>query len=357
MPQEEQGDGACIDEARARAGKAGHAEDLPAHDTCTDAMSGANTATNSPAARRMDSEHHLGCRRVLSRDGRRADEGTFAAGAVDKALDDVALLRGIEATAVSRALTTHVAREALKNMRGTRLSGSDLSGYDLRGVVFTGADLRSANLCNCKLEGSVLPAWDSGLLEGVQLAGASGWMPKDRNLRGAKLRNANLRHCDLEGVILIGADLEGADMRGVSLSGADLQGARGGKAVIIDVKKADSSRGIWNDLAVHNPVVFALTTHSGLSLRTVTLTNMRGPTRTSDSNDCVRHVEVLTGPNEAGPFTSVFSLMAAKTREEQTFSVPDCSPLIAGWVKVTVHETYGGDTCLKSMQLFGEAWG
>ena len=259
--------------------------------------------------------------------------------------------------AVSRVLTTSVTKEGMKDLSNAKLSGCDLSGFDLSCTIFTGADLRGCNLCGCNLRGAFLPGWDSGLLEGVKLAGAFGWVPNDFDLSYARLQGSLLTHCDLRGVNFRCADLRGADLQGSCLSGADLQGASGGRAVIIDVKKADSSRGIWNDLKIHKPLVFALDSMSALSLKTVTVTNMRGPTRTSDCNDCVRLVEVFTGPNGAGPWTSVFSFVAEKTREEQTFLAADDVPLIACFVKVMVHDTYGGDVCLSSMRLGGESWG
>lgn len=318
-----------------------------------DTMSGASTAVDSPSARHADCEpqgSHVPIALFPSPSPSVPRRGR----AFGKALLDAAVYRGTQA--VSHALTKSLAD--MKDLRNTKLSGSNLSGFDLSQTVFTGADMRGCNLCGCNLRGAVMPAWDSGLLEGVQFDKHTlGWLPHDLDLSNARLRGAKLTGCDLRGVRFRGADLREANMHGSCLIGSDLQGARGGRAATVEVKKEHSTRGIWNDLAVHKPVVFALHAHSALSLKTVTLTNMRGPTRTSDSIDCVRHVEVFTGQTEAGPWTSVFSFVAEKTREQQTFVVAGDTPVIAGFVKVMVHDTYGGDVCIKDIRLSGEAWG
>ena len=49
-------------------------------------------------------------------------------------------------------------------------------------------------------------------MAGVKLAGATGWMPADRDLRGAKLAGADLRDADLSGADLRDADLSGAGL-------------------------------------------------------------------------------------------------------------------------------------------------
>ena len=47
------------------------------------------------------------------------------------------------------------------------------------------------------LKDAKLPAWNSGLLEGVRLTGATGWMPANKDLSNAKLQGADLSGCDL----------------------------------------------------------------------------------------------------------------------------------------------------------------
>jgi uncharacterized protein YjbI with pentapeptide repeats len=59
-----------------------------------------------------------------------------------------------------------------KNMRAAKLKDADLSGSDLSGVDLSHADLRDTILVKTKLQGADLPRWNSGFLEGVNLAGA-----------------------------------------------------------------------------------------------------------------------------------------------------------------------------------------
>jgi uncharacterized protein YjbI with pentapeptide repeats len=115
-----------------------------------------------------------------------------------------------------------------RDLREAKLKGADLQGADLQAVSLSNADLSvadlkrsnmsisdlsgakliGADLSGCNLAGATLPRWSSGLMEGVKLAGETGWVPEDRDLRKAKLK---------------GADLEGADLEGVSLSDTDLR--------------------------------------------------------------------------------------------------------------------------------------
>ena len=103
------------------------------------------------------------------------------------------------------------------DFKGTNLSGCDLTGVDLSEATLICADLRDA-----KLEGARLPPWDSGLMKGVQLEGATEWVPVDRDLRNAKLKGADLSGCNMEGVNLSNADPEGVNLCGANLSDADL---------------------------------------------------------------------------------------------------------------------------------------
>jgi hypothetical protein len=67
-------------------------------------------------------------------------------------------------------------------------------------------------------------------------------------------------------------------------------------------------------------------------------------------------MEVQTGPSVTGPWTSVVKFTSRQTKQEQTFAAtPDC-PLLAGFVKVLVHDSYGGGAHVKSMTLEGEGW-
>jgi uncharacterized protein YjbI with pentapeptide repeats len=80
----------------------------------------------------------------------------------------------------------------------------------------------SANLSGSNLSGATLPPWSSGLMEGVKLAGVTGWVPKDRNLSQAKLEGSDLSGTDMSRANLSGAALTGANLSGCNLSGATL---------------------------------------------------------------------------------------------------------------------------------------
>jgi uncharacterized protein YjbI with pentapeptide repeats len=88
------------------------------------------------------------------------------------------------------------------------LSGCNLSYCSFNGADLSGADLRKTNLSNAMLKDAILPAWNSGLLEGVRLTGATGWMPANKDLSNAKLQDADLSGCDLSGVKLSSADFK-----------------------------------------------------------------------------------------------------------------------------------------------------
>jgi hypothetical protein len=192
-------------------------------------------------------------------------------------------------------------------------------------------------------------------MEGVQLTGATGWVPADKDLRKAKLRGANLSGCDLEDVNLSGANLSNADLsdtnlQGTVLCGANLQGARGGRAATVDVAQASSLHG-------RTPVVFALTQARGLCLESVTLCNKFGD---GQSDLCPKRMEVHTAPSATGPWTSVVAFRSQPTKRQQTFTVAPGAPTLTGFVQVVVHDTYGGSGnygLVRSMSLQGTAWG
>jgi hypothetical protein len=309
---------------------------------CAEALSQASTALNSPARPRLDKGRAHG------------DNGIY-------------FQRG----QVSCALTTRL--NALKDLSNARLRRTGMSGHDLRNVNLSGADLRGCDLRRANLTGARLPDWDSGLFEGVQLEGAKGWLPAGRDLTNAKLKSADLSGCDLSGFNLSNADLELTILRGASLCGANLQGARGGRAVTVDVTAictpstsrrlvvegvqiAVTSTGLWNDLKLDKPVVFANTEACGIRLHHITLRNFRGPTSVTDNNDCVRRMSVHTAQRENGPWIPVVTLTAAKTSQEQQLAVPPDSPALGEFVQVSVHETYGGEVCVRNLQLHGDAW-
>ena len=97
------------------------------------------------------------------------------------------------------------------------------------------ATLHGANLRGADLTGATLPPWDSGLLEGVRLAEAVGWVPANKDLRKAKLKGADLSGCDLSGCDMREADVSGAILEGANLKGARLQGALGGRTTSVQV--------------------------------------------------------------------------------------------------------------------------
>ena len=261
----------------------------------------------------------------------------------------------------SRALTTRL--ESLRDLGNARLRRTDMSGHDLSYVNLAGADLRYCNLRCANLDRAPLPAWDSGLLEGAQLAGAVGWLPANRDLSNAKFKAADLSGFNLAGFDLSNADLVQTVLSGASLCGANLQGASGGRAITVDVtaictpSPSSNRTGLWNDLKVGKPVVFANTEAAGIRLSHITLRNFRGPTSVTDNNDCVRSMSLYTAQRETGPWTLVVTLSAAKTSAEQTLPVPPDSPALGEFVQVSVLATYGGEVCVRSLQLHGDAWG
>jgi hypothetical protein len=109
------------------------------------------------------------------------------------------------------------------------------------------------------------------------------------------------------------------------------------------------------NLKVGQPVVFALTAPRALTLQRVTLCNYYG----DGQHDCVcaKAMEVRTGPSATGPWTSVVKFTSRQTKQEQTFAAAPDAPLLAGFVQVLVHDTYGRYAYVTSMALEGEGWG
>jgi hypothetical protein len=199
-------------------------------------------------------------------------------------------------------------------------------------------------------------------MEGVKLAGATGWVPADRDMRRAKLKGAQLEGADLKGVSLSNADLSncnlsGADLRsadltaaelsGACLCGAVLAGARGGRAAMVQVWPGDG-KALQDALKVGTPVVVALTAARALRLRSVDVVNSR---------HCAKCMEVLTGPAADGPWTSVATFTSAQIRDRHTFAAAPDAPALGGFVQALVHDSYGGKAFVDEVSLEGEAWG
>jgi len=261
-------------------------------------------------------------------------------------------------------------------LKGADLSGADLKGANLSKADLSGARLTGANLSGCNLSGATLP-WSSGLMEGVKLAGATGWVPADRDMRQAKLKGAELKGADLKSVNLSNADLQAASLSNADLSGANLRsadltaaelsgarlcgamlaGARGGRAATVQVTPANGQP-LYNALKVGTPVVVALTAARALRLRSVAVAN-----NVDDRNSawygkyCAKRMEVCTGPSSDGPWTSVATFTSAQTSDPQTFAAAPDAPALFGFVQVLVHDTYGDQSIVKEVSLEGEAWG
>ena len=245
--------------------------------------------------------------------------------------------------------------------------------------------MQNVNLTKAKLHNARLPAWSSGLLEGVKLAGAEGWVPADKDLSNAKLKGADLSTCDmsginlssadlsnakLQGAVLKGADLSKCDLSGADLTGADLREAKlegtnlsGATLCAALLHAAQGARPATtlpvtnaSHLKVGQPVVFALTAPRALTLRRVTLSNSFGD-GDIDHQHCAKAMEVQTGPSATGPWTSVVKFTSRQTKQQQTFAAVPDAPLLAGFVQVLVHDTYGRDAYVTSMALEGEGWG
>jgi uncharacterized protein YjbI with pentapeptide repeats len=282
-----------------------------------------------------------------------------------------------------------------KDLHDVKLKGADLSECDLSGVNLSASDLscsllskanlseanlRSTNLSDAKLHNACLPAWSSGLLEGVKLAGAEGWVPADKDLSNAKLKGADLSNAKLQGAVLKGADLSKCDLSGADLTGSDLRetklegtnlrhatlsaaimhAAKGARpATTLPVPGCNASNGhLFNGsglLYMGKPVVFALTAPRALTLQRVTVRNLYGDGH--HDMHCAKAMEVQTGPSATGPWTSVVKFTSRQTTQEQTFAAAPDAPLLAGFVQVLVHDTYGGAPHVTSMTLEGQGWG
>jgi hypothetical protein len=197
-------------------------------------------------------------------------------------------------------------------------------------------------------------------MEGVTLAGATGWKPavgcrdnmrkanarapicrtptwssstadlsganlKGSNMRKSDLGNADLSDCDMSGANLRNSDLTAVALSGARLCGAFMEDARGGRAVTVQVRA--------KNLEVRTPVVQELTVVGSLRLRSVAV-RARDP----KYSDIPMRMEVLTGPTEKGPFTSVLTFISAKTEDHQTFAAAPDAPALAGFVQVIVHD-------------------
>jgi len=114
-----------------------------------------------------------------------------------------------------------------------------LSIADLQNVNMINTSLIQADLKYAKLQGTLLP-WRSGLMEGVQLARATGCVPADKDLRSAKLLGADLSGSNLTGVKLNRADLRGYNLSNGNLSSADLQNVNLMLATLTNVNLRDA---------------------------------------------------------------------------------------------------------------------
>ena len=243
------------------------------------------------------------------------------------------------------------------NFRAANLSNANLSGANMQGCAVINADLSGANL-----EGAVLPAWDSGLLAGVKLKGAFGWIPASKDLSGAMLAGADLSRCDLSDVNLSGANLMYANLDGANLEGAILPAW--GSDLMAGVRLSrvcvpGSRDTLQHTLKVGRPAVFALTATRALRLLTVRVDNGRQLNgrgcKGLDAGNLAKRMEVRTGPSEAGPWTSVFEFFQVPAVDKlnysrwtshcETFAVPADAPLLTGYVQVAVHETHRHGSC------------
>ena len=209
-------------------------------------------------------------------------------------------------------------------------------------------------------------------MQGVKLAGATGWVPADMNMSHAKLggsdlavadlKHGNLSEADLKDANLRKADLRSADLTAAELSGARLcgamlAGARGGRAATVQVQPG-GRKALTAALKVGKPVVVALTAARALRLRSVAVVNYYDD-RSSPwyGKYNAKRMEVLTGPAADGPWTSVATFTSAKTKDRQTFAAAPDAPALFGFVQVLVHDTYGDAAWVEEVSLEGEAWG
>jgi uncharacterized protein YjbI with pentapeptide repeats len=279
---------------------------------------------------------------------------------------------------------------ASRDLSNAMLRDCNLSYCDLSGVDFSGANIERANFMNSNLTGARMPAWDSGLMEGVKLVGAIGWSPNNRDMSNAKFKGVDLSHCDLSNFNLSGADLRdailrnanlfNADLTKANLSGAQMQGARGGRQAVLRLK---------SDIGVGKPSVFALnalpSNEFGLSLRHVTVRIKYFQTaesttdvyteRSQDANavEIPHNVKLRVSSHETGPWTTVplnindtGALDLCRYDKDNNlwelhFEPGPDAPLIQGFVEILVQNilphTGGGCVYVDSITLSGAAWG
>ena len=279
---------------------------------------------------------------------------------------------------------------ANRDLSNAMLRDCNLSYCDLSGVDFSGANIERANLMNSNLTGARMPGWDSGLMEGVKLVGAIGWLPHNKDMSNAKFKGVDLSHCDLSNFNLSGADLRDAILRNVNLMnsdltkanlfGAQMQGARGGRQAVLRLKSG---------VCVGKPSVFALSTllsnEFGFTLRHVTVrikyfetaestnTMYIKLSRDADAVEILQNVELRVSPHETGPWTTVpleinntgVLDLCRYDKDNNLWELhfepgPDAQ-LLLGFVEIVVHNilphTGGGCVHVDSVTLSGATWG
>jgi len=170
----------------------------------------------------------------------------------------------------------------------------------------------------------------------------------------ARLEGTNLSKCNLSKANLLHANLKDANLKGATLQEAKLEGATLPFRTIDVTQKLGRLVSQW----VCNSstgVVFALSSGSAaLRLRAVTL-------RYIDPCHSARDVEVLTAPQEQGPWTSLLRFESAETDQGQIFGAVGDLPAIDKFVKVIVHSSYarshGWNINISNMALLCEEVG
>jgi len=166
------------------------------------------------------------------------------------------------------------------------------------------------------------------------------------------LSEATLNNFDLSE-----AKSEGENLRSTSGVGSEettfdvvpvLQDAQGGRATTVAVT---SPLGLQYDLIRGKPLEIALPQACGLNLHHVTLANKY------DDHNCAKDIELLTAPSKAGPWTSLFTFVAQKSKQKQTFQAPYNAPALSSFVQIIVRYTYGGSANVLSMELTVERRG
>jgi uncharacterized protein YjbI with pentapeptide repeats len=208
-------------------------------------------------------------------------------------------------------------------MPSAKLGGVNLAEANLSGANLSNGDLSGCNLSNANLEGADL---SNASLEGTNLSNS--------NLSTANLSRANLKDANLKGANLLQAKLEGATL----------------PFQTVDVTQK-LGRLVTQYSYAGTQVVFALPSGSAaLRLRAVTLQ--------SHPSYPAREMEVLTAPQEQGPWTSLLRFECANTGEGQMFGAVGDLPAIDQFVKVIVHSTYYGyEAIICNMSLLCEELG